>query len=91
MTNYIEKFIILLRGELPDIDDQLLKYYALLGIVKGPSLTLEDVHDAWAIWRNDTNPEHKSLIPFDDLTPEVQELDGPYRNAIIKVARKLSS
>jgi hypothetical protein len=47
------------------------------------------VHDAWSVWRNKTDPDHRSLIPFDDLTPEVQQLDSKYREAIIETTREL--
>ena len=66
----------------------LLDVYALLVFTKGKDCTSEDVHDAWSIWQNRTQPDHKSLIPFNELTKEVQELDDQYRDAIIKVATK---
>jgi len=47
--------------------------------------TNRDVHDAWSIWQNKTNPKHRSLKPFSELTREVQDLDSTYRGIIIKV------
>lgn len=65
-----------------ELDGDLLRLYALLALVKGGDTSLRDVHDAWAIWRNQTAPGHRSLVPFDDLDEAVQELDRPYMDAI---------
>ena len=86
--NYFDTVVSLLAKELPGQDVKLLRYYALLALVHGENTTLEDVHDAWSAWRTETNPGHKSLIPFEELTRKVQELDMPYRDAIRRVARK---
>lgn len=68
----------------------LFRIYAVLALVKGTGTTLEDVHDAWSAFTAGTRPDHRSLIPFDELTEEVQLLDAPYRDAIHAVARELS-
>jgi len=89
--NYIETIKKQLDKELtmgPDYKD-LLGHYAVLVLIKGEECTNEDVHDAWSAWQNDIDPEHKSLIPFDELTKEVQDLDSEYRDAIIKVSKIL--
>jgi len=80
--NYVQPILEALTEALPGCDENLLDLYALLALVKGTKTTLEDVHDAWSVWRALGNPTHKSLIPFDQLTPEVQELDRKYMNAI---------
>lgn len=49
-------------------------------------MTERDVHDAWAVWRAPTRPDHPALAPFDHLTPDVQALDAPYAEAIRKIA-----
>lgn len=72
--------------DMGDDYDGLLEMYALLVLLKGNRCTNEDVHDAWSVWQNRTMPEHRSLIPFDELTKEVQDLDSKYRDAIIKVS-----
>lgn len=43
-------------------------------------ITAEMVHDAWSvsIYNKDFAGFHSSMIPFDKLTKEVQELDNPY-------------
>lgn len=66
----------------------LYDLYALLCLTKGTNTTNQDVHDAWSIWQNKINPKHHSLRPFSELTPEVQALDTPYRNAIRTVAKE---
>ncbi|UUG69500.1 hypothetical protein SEA_SHAM_199 [Streptomyces phage Sham] len=87
MSNYVQKVIDQLDESLGGLPDELLDLYTLLAFVKGENVTLEDVHDAWAIWKNRIRPDHKSLIPFDELTLEVQELDRKYADAIAAVKR----
>lgn len=84
--NYIQEMLDELSETLPGLPDELLDLYALLVAVKGDKVTLKDVHEAWAIWKNRIRPDHKSLIRFDELTPEVQELDRKYANGIVKVS-----
>lgn len=86
-ANYISKIIDVLTEELPNCPPELIDLYAMLAFTQGAWTNREDVHDAWSIWQNRINPEHKSLIPFKDLSPEVQELDRKYMNAIHKAAR----
>jgi hypothetical protein len=86
LPNYIDPTIAQLTEILGDCPPELIDLYALLVHTTGVTTTLEDVHEAWAIWRNRTNPAHKSLIPFDELTLEVQEYDRKYMDAIHKVA-----
>lgn len=83
---YIDTVRYALNVELPGLDEDLLDLYSLLTLVKGERTTHEDVHDAWSLWRRRTMPNHRSLIPFDELRADVQELDGPYVDAIRKVA-----
>lgn len=66
----------------------LLDYYALLVLIVGENCTQEHVHDAWSVWQAGISSEHRSLKPFSELTREVQELDEPYRMAIVKVSRE---
>lgn len=69
-------------------DHPLLRLYAVLCLSKGLSTTNEDVHDAWAAWRAQTQPRHDALVPFAELAQDVQELDSEYRDAIKTVARR---
>lgn len=85
--NYIEEIVARLRELIPDCEDTLLRLYALLVLTTGETTGLCDIHDAWAVWRSVTCPEHENLVPFDELTPEVQLQDFSYRDAIRRVAR----
>jgi len=91
--NYIQTTKDLLEVELKmegtNYED-LLDVYALLVFVRGEKCTNKNVHDAWSIWQDNSMPNHKSLIPFEKLTKEVQDLDSEYRDAIIKVSKMLN-
>ena len=86
--NYIQKIQNALDEELKMGETYvgLLETYGLLVLTVGVNCTQENIHDAWSIWQNKTQPEHRSLIPFNKLTKEVQELDEEYRLAVVKVA-----
>lgn len=86
MSSYADQVVDRLDREIPGNPVELLRLYALLALVKGTATSLEDVHDAWAMWRIVTRPDHPDLVPFEDLTPEVQEYDRLYRDAIRRVA-----
>lgn len=84
--NYIDDLAADIGRLVPDCPPGLLRLYALLALVTGADVTLEDVHDAWAAYTAATKPGHPALVPFDQLTPATQELDRPYRDAIRQVA-----
>ena len=96
---YIDKAVKLTELYTGLKSKQLIRYYALLAIIKGETVTLEDVHDAWSMNMNfkEPNPpycyghEHLSIVPFDQLSIETQERDIVYKVAIQKVARELRS
>jgi len=88
--NYIDKIKEMLDAELNMMGTDyvgLLDLYGLLVMVVGENCTNEHIHDAWSVWQNRTEPTHRSLKPFNELTKEVQDLDEPYRQAVIKVAQ----
>lgn len=85
--NYLNDVVVELTRKLTDCPGELIDLYALLAATKGEATTLKDVHEAWGIWKNRINPIHKDLIPYDELTPEVQELDRKYMYAIQTAAR----
>lgn len=73
----------------PPDEAQLYLAYAVLVLAKGEHTTAKDVHDAWSAWAAvKYDGEHRSLIPFEELTPEIQAYDDLYRDAIHMVARK---
>lgn len=87
MPNYIENTRSALTRELgKPLDSRLLDLYTLLVLVKGAEVTLEDVHDAWAVWKSPIRPDHHSIIPFGELSERVQGLDQPYADAIARTA-----
>lgn len=92
--NYLEADAALIVACLPEeIDDEITKEqlplfynYALLMRAKGVDTQLEDVHDAWAAWASAARPDHPALVPFEELTPEIQALDQPFLEAIREAA-----
>ena len=92
MTNYIQSVqdSLDLRLNMRGTPyEGLLETYGLLVLTVGTECTQKHIHDAWSIWQNITQPDHRSLIPFEELTKEVQELDEPYRLAVVEVAEEL--
>lgn len=88
---YIEQALVLVNGRMPGQDPVLTTYYALLALTKGETVSMADVHDAWAMWRYATgHDQHPDLVPYTDLPLEVRELDRPYMEAIRGVARQLA-
>lgn len=70
----------------------LMNVYTLLVLTVGENCTLENIHDAWSVninanWDKKTNGEHRSLIPFNQLSVETQEKDREYMLAVRKTAR----
>jgi hypothetical protein len=70
--------------------DELLLLYAALVRSKGSTTTSSDVHDAWSVWISKLAPEHEALVPYLDLSGDLQAQDAPFRDAISSVARELS-
>lgn len=67
----------------------LYRSYALLALVAGRNVTLENVHDAWSSWKAATDPDHESIRPFSELDAQTREKDRPYVEAIRQVATRL--
>jgi hypothetical protein len=85
-SNYAAEMLAQVNYELPGLDPPLANLYALPTLTKGTATTLEDGLDAWSMWTATTRGAHKSLIPFADLAPEVQELDREYVDGIHQAA-----
>ncbi len=74
---------------LPDDDTRMLfVLYAVLADSRGSAVTAHDVHDAWSAWMILRGEEHRSLVPFEELPPDVQAEDEPFVEAIRRVARR---
>lgn len=92
--NYLEKLaweiFVLAGGSLCEVfeeDKPLYLGYAVLCLAKGEEVTNADIHDAWAA--NEIvngNEKHKSLIPYNELSEDVQTIDRLYRDAVAKRA-----
>jgi len=86
---YIDEARQMLQEELQDCAGALLDLYLLLVLTKGVNTSRKDVHDAWAVWRSRTDPGHRSIVPFEELTEQVQALDQPYVETIVKVSYRV--
>lgn len=73
----------------PDEDLPLYRQYAVLLLAKGAAVTLEDVHNAWAAWASDHDPENRRLLPFKELSLGIQHKDQAYVDAIHAVAARM--
>lgn len=69
----------------------LFRIYALLALTTGTATTSENVHDAWSVWHCEIDENHRSLIPFNELSHEIQMMDDYWRDAIIEVAMDLET
>jgi hypothetical protein len=93
--NYLEKLAQDIKAAVPadavpngDNDDLFVLYASLL-LAKGSSVTAADVHNAWAAWMTARGQgDHQSVVPFEQLSPEVQQEDSPFLTAIRQVAGK---
>lgn len=72
----------------PDDDLPLYRLYAVLLLAKGADVTAEDVHNAWAAWASEYEPDSRHLIPFKELSLRVQQKDDIYVVAIHQVAAR---
>jgi hypothetical protein len=86
---YVEKIMDEIAEAHPKLDRELLKNYAQLALTTGPATTAENVHDAWVLWKLDIRPDHWYIVPFSQLTPEVQAMDEEYAVTIRRVAEAL--
>lgn len=91
-TSYIERVAAAIFAELHPGQaglkpvGELYLGYAVLALVAGEDVTLENVHDAWAAWATRHCPDHPALRPFAELPPAERARDEPFRQAIRAVA-----
>lgn len=92
--NYVDELAAAIRERLPDDRwpdtgaEALTRLYALLALAKGTEVSAEDVHDAWAVWKAGSDPDHESLRPFAELDAETRRRDEPYAEAIRHAAAR---
>jgi len=92
--SYLDDVAMTIRGHVPpdalpsgDLD-ALFRLYAVLALAKGDAVTAADVHNAWAAWMQESDADHDSLRPFDELDTATQAADDPYVDAIRAAARE---
>lgn len=98
MANYVAAATMALhdalraQGKNPAdcLTPDLQQLYVLLVLTRGTQTTLADVHDAWAAARAVTRPDHKDLVPFDQLSADIAEWDWPFMQAIHTAARAIA-
>lgn len=69
-----------------DADLPLYRLYAVLLLAKGQDVTAEDVHNAWAAWASEHEPENRNVLPFKELSLRVQRKDQLYVDVIHQLA-----
>ncbi|WP_456114847.1 DUF7701 domain-containing protein [Rubrobacter aplysinae] len=90
--NYIDQIAEQIKQALPkdlypNEDSELLfRLYAVLALTLGQKVEAKDVHDAWSAWMSQSNPAHESIVPFANLSANVQAQDEPFVDAIRKVS-----
>jgi hypothetical protein len=82
------------RGVPPELvpandSSALFRLYAVLAFAKGTSVDAPDVHNAWAAWMQERDPDHRALKPFEQLDRESQVADEPFVRAIRAAAARL--
>jgi len=76
------------RKAVPADSEDLFLVYALLALVKGDSVTAEDVHNAWVAWMEMRKETHESMVPFGELPRIIRAEDDPFVTAIRAVASR---
>lgn len=89
-TNYAQRAVDAAHEAMPGEQPGLIRLYTLLAFTKGETTTLQDVHDAYALYMDMHEPWRQSLVPFEELPDWVAEYDRPYMEAIHKVAREVA-
>jgi hypothetical protein len=77
--NYVETVRSQIAKVLPDEKyEDLVDLYTLLALIFGSSVTEEDVHNAWSVWKNNNDPDHRSIVGFRLLPVQDQVRDTKY-------------
>lgn len=88
---YLDHLAVRIRDQVPEAQRGetelgLFRLYAVLALAKGGAVEPSDVHNAWAAWMQERDPDHDALRPFDQLDRETQDADSPFVAAIRAVA-----
>lgn len=88
---YLDHLAVRIRDQVPEaqrgeMELGLFRLYAVLALAKGRAVEPRDVHNAWAAWMQERDPDHDALRPFDQLDGETQDADLPFVAAIRAVA-----
>ena len=78
-----------LNEELPEVLFSCYLSLACTSASTGTPITNEAIHDAWSIWKNTVDDTHKSIVPYKQLSIEIQELDAPYTDAVNRAADRI--
>lgn len=89
--SYLDELAARIRDEVPESHRGetalgLFRLYAVLALAKGEEVQASDVHNAWAAWMYEREPDHEALKPFEELDKETQDADAPFVLAIRAVA-----
>jgi hypothetical protein len=90
--NYVDQIAEQIKQALPrdlhpsENPEALFRLYAVLALTLGQEVEAEDVHDAWSAWMSQSNPDHESIVPFANLSVDVQAQDEPFAAAIREVS-----
>lgn len=89
--SYLDELAMRIRDEVPEQQRgedalDLFRLYAVLALAKGESVDASDVHNAWAAWMQQREPDHDALRPFDELDEKTRKADSPFVLAIRAVA-----
>lgn len=89
--NYVSRMRVLVRREFPRSPDDLVDLFTLLALTRGAATTMKDAHDAWAVACNTTRPDDEDLIPFGQLSPEIQKKDRKYMERVHRVVEEYNA
>lgn len=93
--SYIDEIATRIRSRvdpvaLPDQpSEDLFRIYAVLALTVGSSVTVSDIHNAWAAWMSGQNSSHESLLPASQLDASVIRSDLPFMSAVKEVANEI--
>jgi hypothetical protein len=77
------------EASILDDDLRLYRLYAVLLLARGAGVNAADVHNAWAAWASECDPENRNLVPFKELSQRMQKKDERYVSAIRTAADRI--